>query len=301
MAYVSKRGRRPNENASKSSHSYVISDEAVQEFVKNCRLPKTANEVETDNHELFELESVAANSVRHIIAIDGGYTEVVVQSDFPSSKICFFQFGALIFSVSDLEGLEQQAFIEPADMSKLKKIQRLKLTLPIKNISLKSETTLTHSVRRAIFEFFKRKMDNRTLIEALKWLVFEEYLDGSNKTWNLASCPYCGMPNVALNRSAMAVDYTFRGTHANCDEDIFLTDVFRLHEAVDDELGASGVLGYVTTTVEQIILVYLIKLLLETKPSLLNEFLFIKDGPLAFFGQTANMYKPMRSLVKFLF
>jgi hypothetical protein len=29
--------------------------------------------------------------------------------------------------------------------------------------------------------------------------------------------------------------------------------------------------------------------------------LFIKDGPLAFFGQTANMHKPMRELVKFLF
>src|SRR6266849_10856822 len=26
-----------------------------------------------------------------------------------------------------------------------------------------------------------------------------------------------------------------------------------------------------------------------------------KDGPLAFFGQTANMHQPMRSLVKFLF
>jgi len=29
--------------------------------------------------------------------------------------------------------------------------------------------------------------------------------------------------------------------------------------------------------------------------------MFIKDGPLAFFGQTANMHKPMRNLVKFLF
>src|SRR5262249_46022048 len=28
---------------------------------------------------------------------------------------------------------------------------------------------------------------------------------------------------------------------------------------------------------------------------------FIKDGPLAFFGQTANMHQPMRALVTFLF
>ncbi len=85
-----------------------------------------------------------------------------------------------------------------------------------------------------------------------------------------------------------------------CSREIFLTDVFRLHEAVDDELGAGGILGYVTTTVEQIVLVHLIRLVLKIKPALLKQILFIKDGPLGFFGQTANMHKPMRELVKFL-
>jgi hypothetical protein len=33
----------------------------------------------------------------------------------------------------------------------------------------------------------------------------------------------------------------------------------------------------------------------------LEEILLIKDGPLAFFGQTANLHQPMRALVKFLF
>jgi hypothetical protein len=49
------------------------------------------------------------------------------------------------------------------------------------------------------------------------------------------------------------------------------------------------------------ILVHLIRTVLRTKPALLEEILFIKDGPLAFFGQTANMHKPMRALVQFLF
>ena len=40
--------------------------------------------------------------------------------------------------------------------------------------------------------------------------------------------------------------------------------------------------------------------ILRTKPALLEDFLFIKDGPLAFFGQTSNMHQPMRALVKFL-
>ena len=89
-------------------------------------------------------------------------------------------------------------------------------------------------------------------------------------------------------------------TCPSCTAPIFLTDTFRLYEAIDDELGAGGILGYVTTAIEQLILVHFIRLILNTKPALLKEMMFIKDGPLAFFGQTANMHKPMRDLVRFL-
>lgn len=97
----------------------------------------------------------------------------------------------------------------------------------------------------------------------------------------------------------MSNKYTFSCNH--CGGELFLTDVFRLHEAIDEELGAGGILGYLINTLEQIIFVHLIRVILRMKPDLLNEMLFIKDGPLAFFGQTANIYKPMRSLVNYLF
>jgi hypothetical protein len=105
--------------------------------------------------------------------------------------------------------------------------------------------------------------------------------------------------NIPLQRAKMTKAYTFVCNY--CGREIFLTDVFRLHEAIDDELGAGGILGYVTTTIQQIVLVHLIRLILKMKPALLNQILFIKDGPLGFFGQTANMHKPMRALIKFLF
>jgi hypothetical protein len=97
----------------------------------------------------------------------------------------------------------------------------------------------------------------------------------------------------------MTRDYTF--SCPQCNGQMYLTDVFRFHEVVDDELGAREILGYLTTTIEQMILAHLIRAVLRTKPALLKEILFIKDGPLAFFGQTANIHQPMRALVKFLF
>lgn len=297
MAYASKYGRRPAEYASKSAHSQVVNDPSVRDFLEKCSLPKRADDVDISDHTEFPFEPVAANPIRHVIAIDGGYDEVVVRAEFPSSTLCFFQFGALIFSVEDLDGLEEQPFIDPDDMSKLKRIQRLKLTLPVRNITFKEESTLTNSVRRAVHDFFQKKMDDERLADTLSWFIFQEY-GPRVSDWTLASCPVCATPNVQLRRTEMTRDHTF--SCYSCGGEIFLSDVFRLHEAVDDELGAGGILGYVTTTIEQIILVHLIRLILKTKPALLGQILFIKDGPLAFFGQTANMHGPMRELVKHL-
>lgn len=297
MAYASKYGRRPTEYASKSAHSQVVNDPAVRGFLEKCSLPKRAGEVSLADHTEIPFEPVSDNPIRHVIAIDGGYDEVMVRSEFPSSTMCFFQFGALIFSVEDLEDLEEQPFIDPDDMSKLKRIQRLKLVLPIRNITLGDESTLTNSVRLAVHDFFRQKVDEERLADTLRWFVFQEYGPKVSE-WTLASCPICDARNVQLRRSQMTANHTFPCD--SCGGEIYLTDVFRLHEAVDDELGAGGILGYVTTTVEQIILVHLIRLILKTKPAMLGQVLFIKDGPLAFFGQTANMYKPMRELVKHL-
>jgi hypothetical protein len=297
MGYTSRRGKRPQEYASKSAHSHVIKDVSVQEFLGKCNLPKLSDDVLVDDQQLYQFAPVG-NPIQHFIAIDGGYTEVAVRTEFPSATVCFFQIGALIFDASDLERLGAQPFIDPDDMAQLKRIQRLKFTMPVRNVTLRTEATITASVRRAIFDFFRNSMDDGTLIDTLCWFVFEEYEKGVPQ-WTLASCPICGARQVALRRKDMSKQYTFRCD--SCGGEILLTDVFRLHEAIDDEIGAGGVLGYVTTTVEQMVLVHLIRLILKTKPALMKEIMFVKDGPLAFFGQTANMHKPMRALVQYLF
>ena len=139
--------------------------------------------------------------------------------------------------------------------------------------------------------------NGETFAETLRWLIFQEF-DAPLDEYNLSTCPICAVGNIPLGAKIKKTDFSYQCPH--CKEEIYITDVFRLHEAIDDELGAGGVLGYVNVLIEQIIIVYLIKAILETKPAILSETLFIKDGPLAFFGQTANMQKPLRHLTTFL-
>jgi hypothetical protein len=297
MGYMNRFGKRPPELASKSAHTEVIRDADVEAFLKKCEMPKSAEEVSLEKNPPLKVDVVDNNPVRHIVAVDAGYSEVPVRTEFPSATICFFQFGALFFAVEDLEALEEQPFIDPDDIAKLKHIQRLKLTLPIKNVTYGGESSLTKSVRLALYEFFMQSLDGESLMTTLLWFIFEEYRAGGRKTeWRLASSPYGDASNIALRRNEMRADFSWAAPGGP----IYLTDVFRLHERIDDEVGAGGIQAYVMTTIEQLILVHLIRLVLQTKPALLNQLMFIKDGPLAFFGQTARMQEPMRALAGYL-
>ncbi len=298
MGYSRRLGRRPMEQASKSSHHNVVNDAEVQRFLGGCALPRSAADVNLTEHVLLQYGPVVVNPIRHIVAVDSGFTEVAVQKNFPSSTLCFFQFGALMFSVADLESLEQSPFIDPEDMAKLKRIERVKLTLPIRNIALKDQPTLTASVRVTLYDFFRQVRDGTSMLESLRWFLFEEYLQPEDE-YSLASCPECRKSDIAVLRSQVTKEGRF--PCANCSASLYLTDVFRLHEAIDDTIGAGGILGYVATLLEQFVMVHFLRLILEQRPALLKEIFFVKDGPLAFFGQTANMYAKMRALVRYVF
>jgi hypothetical protein len=299
MAYSSRTGKRPEELASKSSHSHIINDEQVKAFISDCEYPKTVEDVELDPALLVKIEYPDKNPIVYIIAMDGGYSTVPIKKTFPSSLITFFQFGELLLKTKDLEDISTMPFISRESMAKLKELERSKLVLPTKNVSYKMSLTLTHSVRKSVYEFFKYKDDDCNLLETLFWLIFEIY-DTPVDNYNLSQCPHCNERNVTLNRTDFNNEYISRSCKV-CNKEIYLTDIFRLHEVVDDELGASGILGYLTNLIEQMNIIHTIKFIKNNKPDLLNQFLFIKDGPLAFFGQTANMHDPVRKLCNYLF
>ena len=80
-----------------------------------------------------------------------------------------------------------------------------------------------------------------------------------------------------------------------------MTDIFRLHEVIDEETGATGILGYLVNVIEHLIIIHLIRLLYNTQPEMLKKVLFIKDGSTGFFGQTAQLHVAMQDLVSWLF
>jgi hypothetical protein len=294
MPYLQIRGRKPFERASKIAHAEVINNPAVQSFVQNCELPDPPTQEQLQS--LLVDIPPASDRLKTVIAIDGGMTETWVREEYPSASVAFFTLGPLLLRLEDLADLDKMPFIAPEDMQRLKSIQRYSFVLPTKAVKSKGAASFSEGVRAAVHQFLGE--GDGHLQKALAWLLFREWLpDAARPTWVIPHCP---------NRDCSAEEITFRsGEPASrectaCGRPIYLSDALRLHERIDDELGAAGIVSYLLTSMEQIVLVHLMKTVWEMKPTLLGEILFVKDGPLAYFGVTAPLFRPMRELMRFL-
>lgn len=295
MSYSSN-GRKPLERASKIGHAAIVKNPAVVELLNSCSIPRPPDESDRKRAEA-QIPSDPETRIRAVIAIDGGYQEVSVRRQTPSATLTFFTFGPLLLRIDDLEELDASEFVSPEDIARLKQIQRYSIALPTKNIS-KTGRSLSDSFRLTLHEFFSHAHgEEESLYESLRWLMLRGWQSKINFEWTLPSCPN---PDCEQTDVVFSVGTPYEFGCDTCGRPIYFIDAFRFHERISDEQGASAVSGFVMTTLEQIALVRLIRAVWELKPSMLNELLFVKDGPLAFFGTSAPMSQPMRELASFL-
>ncbi|MCY4010909.1 MAG: NurA domain-containing protein [Candidatus Saccharibacteria bacterium] len=302
MSYSDIYGNRPPEFASKSSHSQIIKDKNVNDYLAKCQLPNYAEEIDEGNFvnkiEALKHVSDADNPINYILAFDCGYNKSIARKSFPSAEVALIQFGALFLSLKDIEDIESKPFANPKEMAKLKRTQTWNLVLPISGIKYKDKTSLLDSIRITLKEFFDKPLTSTpdsTLLVALKWLIYQEYGDRQEGI-QLNACPHpgCQAKNIDLDRNKEAF------TCPSCRQELFLIDLFRFHELIDEEQGANGIIIYLISLVEQLLIVHYLRFFTIKSPENLRQILFLRDGPLAFFGQTALFHKHMLQLVNFL-
>lgn len=291
------------ERGSKISHSFIINDEDVKKYLKSCEIPVDGEDVDLNPSFVHDIQYPDNNRIEYIISVEGEDSTIPVKKSFPSSLITFFQFGSLLIRTSDLEEMRQKPFVAPSDIKKLKSIEREKLVLPTKNVALKKGGDFFTSVREAIHAFFYKKHSGKTPInQTLYWFLFELYDPKSKKpTITLSKCPHCGTKDIDLEKDKIDFKtFSWNCTHTNCNKEIYITDFFRLFEKVDNETGALSIIKNTGSVIESFLLIHTIKSLLEIDGDLINQFLFVKNGPLSFNDVTANMHKPMQKLLNFL-
>lgn len=288
--------RRPPEYASKSSHSSIIKDQAVIDFLGNCTFQTRDPKDAFDDILILEQKGVGYNPIKRVMAADGGITEVAVQESFPSTTISFLQYGVSYFEMGDLINLDKLEFIGHEDIEKLNNFNIFHFVLPTKNIRLKDCENIKDSFRQVLYaHFLNTNVGDYNLMDTLVWFMFREYSEEIKRNFVSIQCPHCET-NADLFKSAMN-EYAFKCPH--CRKIIYLTDVLKIHNAVSED-NASAIKKPLSLLLEQLLLVHYIRISLEINPNILNETLFIRDGPLAFFGDLSNLSVFMHDLFRYL-
>lgn len=291
------------ERESRVSHIHIINDDEVKGYLQNCAIPAHAENVTLNESLLYDIGYPESSSIDYYIAVDGETTTLPVNEGFPSSLLTFFQFGSLAIVGSDLDEMERKPFVSPEDIKKLKEIKREKFVLPTKNITLRNGTDFRTIVRTAIQDFFRKEhAGDESMLATVFWFIFEDYDPASVKNnYTLARCPHCGTEDIELWKDKIRLPaYSWECTHPKCKKEIFITDVFRLFERVDEETGAEGIVVYLKNVIETFLIVHTIKKLLDIEDGLVNQFLIVKDGPLSFGQETSIMRRPMQAMLTFL-
>lgn len=296
MAYGQIKGRKPFERASKIAHTEILNNPDVQTFVAGCTLPSAPPGAQLE--ALQKPLPTAGKRIRAVIAVDGGMTEVAVRKEFPSASVTFMTFGPLLLNLEDLQEIDRTPFIAPEDMAKLKNLKRYSLVLPTKAVRAPGVASFRAGVRKTIQSFMSEK--HPELLSALQWLLYREWVPAGGKPKGPRTVPQCPSCEAEVGGRSFQQGGPIEQKCQACGQEIYFTDVLRLYERMDEEQGAGGILAYLLSTLEQLVIVHVIRSILELKPATLREVLLIRDGPLAYFGVTAPLRKPMMELMAYL-
>lgn len=167
---------------------------------------------------------------------------------------------------------------------------------PLRNVFIEGKSTYD-AVREIIFESIKDKGLNDSLdgamMETLKWIAFEKWLDTPNKELEKFGCPHCGK-----NEATLPLDQE-KGTCPSCKGEIFITDMFGLHQSMTDDFAPNQTASDYMAVSETLMIFTPIRFYWENRKEVLKNCLFIKDGPLSLRATLAKLSAPIRRFFEF--
>ena len=108
------------------------------------------------------------------------------------------------------------------------------------------------------------------------------------------NCPIANCDKKFLHQAGTYV------CHCERREQLYETDILRLHEYFDDGPSANQALTRLMSTIEILILMNLLRFFVNKAPSYLASSVFVLDGPLAIFGTPASLLGSIRTELKSL-
>lgn len=293
-----------NEYADKSSHTDIVNNPDVKNFLENCSFMKEPSQDDIDEitNKFIEVITTEVNSPQNIISIDGSYYEASVRKEIPCTRVGYVKVGNLLIKRNDFYSLKGNTnFVNPFKVAALKENNSsVTFAFPSSNMKYKDEENVRDSFRRALDETLceirTNPKDPKTSLRSTLFLLSSYRGDGNTRNkMILFKCPTCNAEKIEV----MDVEGTQRCPH--CNNKIYPSDCLRIWEEVSDSVSNQSALNRFMNVIEHIFPIHYMRVVKDANPQsyidILNNVCFFIDGPLAIFGNAAWVHN---SIKKFL-
>jgi hypothetical protein len=224
-----------------------------------------------------------ASRLPSALAIDGSHTVARVRDGLPSVVYGYAQAAAAYVDLTVMASQRAERFVDPVAIEAAVNTALISLDLPAAGAYSRAGIDITTSWRESLDRLFRTKrVEVNRINQALLDLLFLVHGEPGKPADTVpVNCPACGVPDQPVPSA---------GSSCICGEQLYPTDVLRIHEEVVEEGTNETALGRLMSVVELLVLVGLTTLLWEqSRDVLLCSTLFIVDGPLGMFGTPAKL------------
>jgi hypothetical protein len=279
------------ENASKTGHLEVIKNPFVQdlirEFNKNIA-PSVSFTVP------WQKISSSGKKLKYIFAVDGSYQTIASHTD-PPRLVTFVKTALLSLDYHKLSKIDKE-YPHPLALKEILQESAVyhSTIFPLKNTSIPG-LSIYHCIRKIVYESMKNDHLQGEPLKTLKWLAYRKW---NNTTQGLDkfNCPHCRKEEATLPFDVET------GICPNCKGSLYITDWLGLHIDMQDNFGiAPEQVASQYMLIHELILLFTgIRYYWENNDfEVLNNSLFIKDGPLFFRAQFTKLVGPIRDFMEF--
>jgi hypothetical protein len=284
-----KGNRLPPERASKLGHLEVIQSPLVQKLCKSFNDPEFTEQSGVGSK--WEDLPNDGSELNIIFSTDGSL-QIIEQPNPPYKAVAFVKTALLKVDQFAISKIDKDT-PNPFSLRDLMKESALyhATAFPLRNVFIEGKSTYD-AIREIMFESVKDKGFNDSLdgamMETLKWIAYEKWLDTPKQKLEEFGCPHC-------EKNVATLDFNEeKGNCPSCNGEIYITDMFGLHQGMTDDYAQNQVASDYMGVSETLIIFTPIRYYWEKKKEVLKNCLFVKDGPLSLRATLAKLSAPLR-------
>ncbi len=283
------------ERAGKGGHADLVRNPDVAEFLENCSYMREPSDQEGANiASSFRNAPSGAGLPVKVIASDASTYSEAISGRFPSTQVGYVKVSLVLVDLKEFASLTEPGsrYVDPFKVAAMhRNANAISFTLPGSNIRYKNASTVKDGFRRAVFDQYSDARTN--FAKGEKYSLCDTLLAINGGKISFKKCPSCGeYPDKDFEFDGNNLATSCNSCHAN----IFVTDDLRLHEQVSDYGDCASAITRFMNVTEHLLVASLIRMLAKYQPEALSNMGFVLDGPLAIFGQPADVHKRLMAL-----